>query len=59
MKRITAWIRPVLRDDVISALHQVEDFPGASMSEVKKIRRETIKNIKRIRSRFPWISPYM
>ena len=39
MKRIIAMVRPVLRDDVISALHQVEDFPGASMSEVKKVRR--------------------
>jgi len=39
MKRIIAMIRPVLRDDVISALHQIEDFPGASMFEVKKVRR--------------------
>lgn len=39
MKRIIAMVRPVLRDDVICALHQVEDFPGASMSEVKKVRR--------------------
>lgn len=39
MKRITAMVRSVLRDDVISALHQVEDFPGASMTEVKKVRR--------------------
>ena len=39
MKRIIAMVRPVLRDDVISALHQVEDFPGASMFEVKKVRR--------------------
>jgi nitrogen regulatory protein PII len=39
MKRIIALVRPLLRDDVIAALHQVEDFPGASMSEIKSVRR--------------------
>lgn len=39
MKRIIALVRPVLRDDVISALHQVKDFPGACMSEIKGVRR--------------------
>ena len=43
MKRIIAMVRPVLRDEVISALHQVEDFPGASMSEVKKVRRGVLQ----------------
>ena len=39
MKRIIAIIRPVMRDDVISALHLVENFPGASMSEILGLRR--------------------
>lgn len=46
MKRIIAVIRPVLRDDVIAALHQVEDFPGASMMEVKGVRRGTHQRLK-------------
>ena len=39
-------IRPVMRDDVISALHQVQDFPGASMSEISGIRRGIHQHIK-------------
>jgi len=46
MKRIIAMIRPVMRDDVISALHQVEDFPGANMSEISGIRRGIHQRIK-------------
>ena len=46
MKRIIAMIRPVVRDDVISALHQVEDFPGASMSEISGIRRGIHQRLK-------------
>ncbi len=46
MKRIIAMIRPVMRDDVITALHKVEDFPGASMSEIKGIRRGIHQHIK-------------
>ena len=41
MKRIIALIRPIMRDDVIAALHQVEDFPGAVMAEIQGIRRGT------------------
>lgn len=41
MKRIVALIRPIMRDDVIAALHQVEDFPGAAMLEIQGIRRGT------------------
>ena len=39
MKRIIAMVRPVLCDEVISALHQVEDFPGANISETRRVRR--------------------
>jgi nitrogen regulatory protein P-II 1 len=46
MKRIIAMIRPILRDEVISALHRVEDFPGASMSEIKGVRRGIHQHIK-------------
>lgn len=41
MKRIVALIRPIMRDDVIAALHLVEDFPGAAMTEIQGIRRGT------------------
>lgn len=46
MKRIIAMIRPIMRDDVISALHLVEDFPGASMDEISGIRRGIHQRIK-------------
>ncbi|MBU0731231.1 MAG: P-II family nitrogen regulator [Proteobacteria bacterium] len=46
MKRIIALIRPVMRDDVIAALHLVEDFPGAVMTEIQGIRRGTHQKIK-------------
>ena len=39
MKRITAIIKPNMLDDVIFALHKIEDFPGATMSEVRGIGR--------------------
>ena len=37
MKRIVAFIKPNMVDDVVFALHKIEDFPGASMSEVREI----------------------
>lgn len=46
MKRIIAMIRPVMRDDVISGLHKVDDFPGASLSEIKGIRRGIHQHIR-------------
>ena len=46
MKRIVAIIRPIVRDDVIAALHQVKDFPGASMSEISGIRRGIHQRVK-------------
>jgi len=39
MKRIIAMIRPVMRDRVVAALHRMEDFPGAAMSEISSVRR--------------------
>ncbi len=35
MKRIIAIIKPNMLDDVIFALHQIKDFPGATMTEVR------------------------
>jgi nitrogen regulatory protein P-II 1 len=37
MKRIIAFVKPNMLDDVIFALHEVDDFPGASISEVQGI----------------------
>ena len=37
MKRIIAFIKPNMLEDVIFALHDIEDCPGASISEVKGI----------------------
>ena len=37
MKRIVAFIKPNMLDDVIFALHEIESFPGACISEVHDI----------------------
>ena len=37
MKRIIAFIKPNMLDDVIFALHDIENFPGATTSEVRDI----------------------
>jgi len=37
VKRIIAFVKPNMIEDVIFALHEVEDFPGASISEVQGI----------------------
>lgn len=37
MKRIIAFIKPNMLDDVIFALHELPDFPGASISDVQGI----------------------
>ena len=37
MKRIIAFVRPNMLDDVVFALHELPDFPGATISEVKSI----------------------
>ncbi|MCK5802491.1 MAG: P-II family nitrogen regulator [Lentisphaeria bacterium] len=39
MKRIIAFLKPNMLDDVIFALHRIEDFPGATVSEVRDIGR--------------------
>ena len=39
MKRIIAVIKPNMLDDVIFALHKIEDFPGATMTEVRGMGR--------------------
>ena len=35
MKLIIATIEPQMLDDVVYALHQIEDFPGATIADVK------------------------
>ena len=37
MKRIVAFVKPHLLDDVVFALHELEGFPGANISEVQGI----------------------
>ncbi|NOR10762.1 MAG: GlnB, partial [Desulfovibrionaceae bacterium] len=39
MNRIIAVIKPNMLDDVIFALHKIEDFPGATMTEVRGMGR--------------------
>ncbi len=39
MRRIIAFIKPNMLDDVIFALHGLQNFPGASISEVQDIGR--------------------
>lgn len=41
MKQIIAMVRPIMRNDVIAALHKVENFPGACMTNFEGIRRGT------------------
>jgi nitrogen regulatory protein P-II 1 len=46
MKRIIAVIKPTMLDDVIFALHKIEDFPGATMTEVRGMGRGFRKYIQ-------------
>ncbi len=39
MKHITAFVKPNMLDDVIFALHAIEGFPGARISEVMDIEK--------------------
>ncbi len=39
MNRIIAVIKPNMLDDVIFALHKIENFPGATMTEVRGMGR--------------------
>lgn len=47
MKRIIAVIKPNMLDDVIFALHQVEDFPGATMTDVRGMGRGFHRRVKK------------
>ena len=46
MKRIIASVRPTKLDDVVAALNKVEDFPGAAISETKRVIRGTNQSEK-------------
>ena len=46
MKRIIAIIKPNMLDDVIFALHQIEDFPGATMTEAQGMGRSFHRHIE-------------
>ena len=37
MKRIVAFIKPNMLNDVIRALHEIRNFPGAAISNVKGV----------------------
>lgn len=45
MKRIIAVIKPNMLDDVIFALHQIKDFPGATMTDVRGMGRGFTKHV--------------
>jgi len=50
MKRITAFVKTNMLDDVIFALHEVPNFPGASISKVQGIgsgSRDHLKHVDR------------
>ncbi len=51
MKRIIAMIRPVMLNDVVFALHQVEDFPGASITDIRGIGRGMRHHLKENREK--------
>ena len=46
MTRIVAFIKPNMLNDVICALHEIEDFPGAAIAEVKGIGRGISDHVK-------------
>ncbi|MFH1217281.1 MAG: P-II family nitrogen regulator [Pseudomonadota bacterium] len=46
MKRIIAVIKPNMLDDVIFALHKIENFPGATMTEVRGMGRGFQRYVK-------------
>jgi nitrogen regulatory protein P-II 1 len=39
MKMVIAYIKPNMLDDVVLALHRIEDFPGATIHDVRGIGR--------------------
>ncbi len=44
MKEIKAIIKPFKLDDVVSALHNIEDLPGITISEIKGFGRSKAKD---------------
>ncbi len=44
MKEIKAIIRPFKLDDVVSALHKIENLPGLTISEIKGFGRTRAKD---------------
>lgn len=46
MKRIVAFVKPNMLDDVVFALHEIEEFPGASISEVQGIGSGSRKHLR-------------
>ncbi len=44
MKEIKAIIKPFKLDDVVSALHNIEDLPGITISEIKGFGRSKGKD---------------
>ena len=57
MKRVIAIIRPVMVDEVVAALHRVENFPGAIMTDVKGIRRGTHQRVSEHREPLTIVLP--
>ena len=57
MKRIIAVIRPNMLDDVIYALHKIQDFPGATMTEVRGMGRSFSHRVKESRQTSPFGYP--
>ena len=47
MKRIIAMIKPNMLDDVIFALHRIEEFPGATMTDVRGMGRGVHQHVKK------------
>ena len=50
MKRVVAIVRPVMLDDVIYALHKIDNFPGATMAEVRGMGRSFSHKVKESRA---------
>lgn len=57
MKRVIAVIRPNKLDDVIYAFQQIEDFPGATITEVRGMGRGFSRRIKDTRQASPFDFP--
>ena len=57
MKRIIAVIRPNMLDDVIYALHEIDNFPGATMTEVRGMGKGFSRRVKESRQASPFGYP--